>query len=80
MTAWNYFVAHWAVISAGILLFLKWVYNAWTPNVTFPQFVRNFIGEVVQEAPSNLGTLPPAEKQAVMAVRVQEAEHGKPTS
>jgi hypothetical protein len=80
MPVWNYVVAHWAVISAAVLITLKWVYNAWTPNVTFPQFVRNFIGEIVQEAPSNLTTLPPAEKRAVMQVRAQEDASGKPTS
>jgi hypothetical protein len=80
MTAWNYIVAHWAVIAAGIVVVLKWIFNAWTPGVTFPQFIRNFIGEIVQEAPSNLTTLPPAEKRAVMLVRTQEADSGKPTS
>ena len=46
---WNFIVAHWGVISAMTVLVLKWIYNAWTPGVTFPQFVRQFIGEVVQE-------------------------------
>jgi hypothetical protein len=80
MAIWQWILANPAKTTAGVLLFLKWVYNAWTPGVTFPQFIRNLIGEAVQESPSNLATLPAAEKQAVMAVRVKEAESGKPTS
>jgi hypothetical protein len=49
MTVWNFIVAHWGYISAAAILVLKWIYNAWTPGVTFPQFIRQFIGEVVQE-------------------------------
>ena len=48
---WQFLVAHEAAILAGLALVLKWVYNAWTPGVTFPEFLRTFIGEVVQEAP-----------------------------
>ena len=80
MALWQWIMANPAKVTAGVVLFLKWVYNAWTPGVTFPQFCRNLIGEVVQESPSNLTTLPPAEKRAVMLVRTQEADSGKPTS
>ena len=54
MTFWNWLIEHWGYISAGILLVLKWIYNAWTPDVTFPLFIKQFIGEVVQEQPANL--------------------------
>ena len=54
MEFWNWLLAHWGYISAAIVLVLKWVYNAWTPNVSFPLFIRQFIGEVVQEQPANL--------------------------
>jgi hypothetical protein len=40
-----------AVITAGGLLILKWIYNAWVPGTSFSTFVRTFIGEVIQEAP-----------------------------
>lgn len=58
MTFWQFLVSHWGYISAAILLVLKWVYNSWTPDVTFPQFVRQFIGEVVQEQPRAPLTFP----------------------
>lgn len=48
---WQFLVTNWGTISVVSVLVLKWVYNAWTPNVTLPQFIRAFIGEIVQEAP-----------------------------
>lgn len=54
MTFWNWLTANWGYVSAAILLVLKWIYNSWTPGVTFPQFIRQFIGEVVQEQPAQL--------------------------
>lgn len=80
MELWNWIVANPGKVTAAIIIFLKWVFNAWTPNVTFPQFVRNLLGEIIQEAPSNLTSLPPQEKRAVMLVRAQEVESGTPTS
>lgn len=76
MATWSYIVAHWAVISVSILLFLKWVYNAWTPNVTFPQFIRQFIGEVIQESPTStaLAALAPPERRAVLMMRAKEPD------
>jgi hypothetical protein len=53
MTAWQWFVAHWGYIAATSVVVLKWIYNAWTPGVSFPNFVRNFIGEIVQESPES---------------------------
>lgn len=49
---------HWLItnkvaIGAAFVIVLKWIYNAWTEGVTFPQFVRQFIGEIVQEAPTS---------------------------
>lgn len=52
-TLWNFILAHWGTISVIGALILKWIYNAWTPGVTFSAFVRAFIGEVVQEAPAS---------------------------
>lgn len=49
----NSIVANWKEISIVGVVILKWVYNAWTDGVTFPQFIRQFIGEVVQEAPTS---------------------------
>jgi hypothetical protein len=73
MELWNYLILHWGYISFAVVVVLKWTYNAWSPEgVSFKQFVRNFIGEVIQENPNNLGALPPAEKQAVMSVRAKE--------
>jgi hypothetical protein len=76
MALWNYIVAHWAVISVSLLLFLKWVYNAWTPNVTPPQFIRQFIGEVIQESPTStaLAALAPPERKAVLLMRAKETD------
>lgn len=80
MELWNWIVANPAKVTAAVLLVIKWIYNAWTPGATFAQIVRNFLGEVIQESPSSLTSLPPAEKRAVMLVRTQEEASGKPTS
>jgi len=77
MELWNWIVANPAKTTAAVLLFLKWCFNAWVPGCTFPQFVRNLLGEIIQEAPSNLTSLPPAEKRAVLDVRAKEADSGK---
>jgi hypothetical protein len=49
----HYLVVNKTVIIATALVFIKWIYNAWTDGVTFPQFIRQFIGEIVQEAPTS---------------------------
>jgi len=56
MTFWQFLVSHWGYISAVILLALKWAYNAgaFGEGVTVRQFLRAFIGEVIQEAPKNV--------------------------
>ena len=51
MAFWNWITLNHVVIATVLTLILKWVYNAWTPGVTFPQFLRIFIGEMIQEAP-----------------------------
>lgn len=45
--------ANWKEISVIGIIVLKWIYNAWTEGVTFPQFIRQLIGEIVQEAPTS---------------------------
>jgi len=64
--AWNFFVAHWGYISAGIYLVLKWAYNAgaFQDGVTLKQFMRALIGEIIQEAPPKPLT---AEQRAALA-------------
>lgn len=49
----------WKTIAVVALIILKWIYNAWTDGVTFPQFIRALIGEIVQEAPNKLPALTP---------------------
>ena len=57
MPFWNFVIAHWGFILSMLLLLLKWIYNAWTVPCTFAQFVRQFIGEIVQEQPPQKLTL-----------------------
>lgn len=61
-----------AAILAGILLTLKWIYNAWTPGVTFSEFVRTLIGEIVQEAPNKLPALTPEQVKLLARAQVQK--------
>jgi hypothetical protein len=77
MELWNWLIANPAKVTAGIVLVLKWTYNAWTTNVTFPQFVRQFIGEAIQESPTStaLTALAPPERKAVLLLRASETEH-----
>jgi hypothetical protein len=67
MTFWHFLVANWGKISIALLLVLKWIYNAWTPNVTFPQFIRQLISEIVQEQPENFKEQVIAEQQKKLA-------------
>jgi len=73
-TFWSFLQAHWGYISAAVVLVLKWIYNAWTPNVTPTQFLRQFIGEVIQESPAStaLAALAPPERKAVLQLRAKE--------
>ena len=54
MTFWQFITTHWGYISAAVLLVLKWSYNAgaFQAGVTVKQFLRAFIGEVIQESPT----------------------------
>lgn len=52
MKVWNWIVENHVILWATLLIVLRWIYNAWTPNVTFSQFIRQFIGEIVQEKPT----------------------------
>jgi hypothetical protein len=63
MTFWHWIVANHVVILTGLVLVLKWVYNAWTPGITFLLFLRGFIGEIVQEAPISLS---PSQQKILM--------------
>ena len=74
MELWNWIVANPAKVTAAIVLVLKWIYNAWTPNVTPMQFLRQFIGEVIQESPAStaLAALAPPERKAVLTMRAKE--------
>lgn len=76
MELWHWMVANPGKVTAAIVLVLKWVYNAWTPNVTFPQFVRQLIGEVIQESPTStaLAALAPPERKAVLLMRAKETD------
>jgi hypothetical protein len=74
MELWNWIVANPAKVTAAILLTLKWIYNAMVPGATFLQFLRNFIGEVIQESPTStaLAALAPPERKAVLLMRAKE--------
>lgn len=76
MELFHWIAANPAKVTAGVVLFLKWVYNAWTPNVTFSQFARQFIGEVIQESPAStaLAALAPPERKAVLTMRAKETD------
>lgn len=76
MELWNWIVANPAKVTAAVLLGLKWIYNAWTPNVTPSQFLRQLIGEVIQESPTStaLAALAPPERKAVLMLRAKESD------
>jgi hypothetical protein len=76
MELWHWIEANPGKVTAAILLVLKWIYNAWTPNVTFPQFARQLIGEVIQESPTStaLAALAPPERKAVLLMRARETD------
>lgn len=67
----RWIAANPAKVTGAILLALKWIYNAWTPGVTFSQFARQLIGEVIQESPTStaLAALSPPERKAVLTLR-----------
>jgi hypothetical protein len=77
MEFWHWLIANKVVLIAGTLLVLKWIYNAWTPGVTFPQFVRQLIGEIVQESPSSFA-LSPAGLHLVAARRAAMSAVAEP--
>lgn len=58
MEFWHWLVLNKVGVLAGVLLVLKWGYNASGPGVTFPQFVRAFVGEIVQESPASFALSP----------------------
>lgn len=76
MELWNWIVANPGKVTAAVLLVLKWIYNAWQPNVTFSQFVRALLGEIIQESPTStaLAALAPPERKVVLTMRAKEAE------
>lgn len=72
MTVWHWIVVNHVIVWTTIILVLKWAYNAgaFQAGVTFKQFLRGFIGEVIQEAPPP--PLTPAQQKALAEAGVPE--------